>query len=306
MLQKFKIKRAKQRFDKVVGDVRQTAPLARKPAPLKFVSLMCQRDIDPYLVAIKSVYAAFGEGDIVLVNDGSLTVPDIDLLERHLGDLTVIPIAQVDTGACPRGGCWERLATLIGLSADAYTVQVDADTVTTGPIRDAVEAYRANRPFTLSNIQRPGRVTFSQMSQWIAESSFGDLKSVQVIGENLLKDMPDADNRFYVRASAAFTGFPKGAMTWDAAERFSVEMEALMGQRWHEWGTEQFASNAMVAAAGDTLELAGPSYVNHYPDRPLDDAEFVHFFGTYRFMKDRYTHCVKDYNTKHGVHQGVL
>lgn len=293
MLNKIKTHFEKKAFDAAAATVRNTPPIRRKDGPLSFVSLMCHRDIDSYLVAIKSVYRAFGEGDITLVNDGSLTPEDITLLEHHLGPLDVIPIADVDTGACPRGGCWERLATLVRKSADRYAIQVDADLVAIGSMQEAVEAYRANKPFTLGNKQRPGRVTFSEMSKWIAQSGFGHYDTVQVVGENLLEDMPDADQRYYVRASAAFTGFPKSGVSYDQVERFSTDMEALLGARWQEWGTEQFASNAMVAAAGETVELVPPTYVNNMPSLDVSQADMIHFFGTHRYTSNRYRTAVK-------------
>ena len=87
--------------------------------------MVSHRDLLMYLVAIRSLYAQIGEGTITIIDDGSLTVRDIELLRSSLGEPKVIGLSQVDVGPCPSGGFWERLLHILDLSTDRYVIQVE-------------------------------------------------------------------------------------------------------------------------------------------------------------------------------------
>src|SRR5579864_3844319 len=125
-----------------------TPPLELKPAPLIFCSMVSQRDLTMYLVAIKSVYSQVGEGSICIINDGSLTQEGLATLRHHLGSPAVVDITTINTGQSPRGGCWERLLHILELAHDSYVIQIDSDILARGPIPEVVQCYRENRSFT--------------------------------------------------------------------------------------------------------------------------------------------------------------
>ena len=66
-------KRVKRDYDRACQGILNTPPLDIQEAPLRFLSMMCHRDVIPYLVAIKSLYQVVGEGRIIIVDDGTLT-----------------------------------------------------------------------------------------------------------------------------------------------------------------------------------------------------------------------------------------
>src|SRR3974390_1902013 len=103
-------------FARTAAGVMSTAPLSVRGDSPVFLSQMCHRDVAPYLLAIKSLYRAIGQGRVMIINDGSLTRDDTSILQRHLPDLEIIDIATIDTRNCPRGGTWERLVKIIELS----------------------------------------------------------------------------------------------------------------------------------------------------------------------------------------------
>ena len=66
-------------------------------------------------------------------------------------------------------------------------------------------------------------------------------------------------------------------------------MSAHLGQRWEEWGTEQIASNYVVANSSDATVLPSPKYTFHAPNRDLSQSTFVHFVGEWRFRGGTYS-----------------
>ena len=124
-----KVKRSwgKRSFDRVAEGIVSTAPLCLQGDSPLFLSMVCHRDVAAYLLAIKSLYVGVGHGRLVVINDGSLTSEDLLTLRRHIPELEIIDINAIETGSCPRAGCWERLVKIVELSADNYVIQADAD-----------------------------------------------------------------------------------------------------------------------------------------------------------------------------------
>lgn len=277
------------RFDRAIKNIVETPPLHTTSGALKFVSMLQHKDVYAYLLSIKSVYRSFGEGQIFIVSDGSLTHDDELILKEQLGNPEIRHMDDVYNPNCPKGGTWERLLTIIDESKDSYVIQVDADLVACGPLQDPVAHYRAGHSFALGNLRSPGHATFVEMSNWIQnESGFSDHPHIQVAAENFLKEMKKPSERFYVRGTSAFAGFPKGAVSRSQVEEFSQECEEHFQERWTEWGTEQITSNYAVANAPGAHELKAPYYVNHQPGALLDEAKLVHFFGTHRYKLGNY------------------
>ena len=66
-------------------------------------------------------------------------------------------------------------------------------------------------------------------------------------------------------------------------------MEKLVGkEKWREWGSEQVASNFMAANVPDSLVLPIDRYPFWEPGLDINQAVFVHFFGTFRFVGGMY------------------
>ncbi len=288
MLARLKNAINKRAFLRAVSQILETPPIAREDGEIVFFSMLQSKDVLPYLLAIKAVYRAFGAGRIIVLNDGSLTERDKQTLRTHLVDPEFLHINDVDTGNCPTGGCWERLVTAVDLSQNDYVVQVDADIVCTGSIESAVQQSKVNNAFSLGNSKCPGVVTFHEMSDWISEMGWNLINHIQVATELRLTELPNASERKYIRATAAFTGFSKGGFNRETLETFSAECQKLHGERWSEWGTEQISSNYLIANSNNPYLLKPPTYINNAPHLDPEAAELIHFFGTYRYDEGRY------------------
>jgi hypothetical protein len=260
-------------------------PLAIRAAPLSFVSMVSHRDLVMYLVAIRSLYAQIGEGSITVIDDGSLTVADIALLHRALGGPAIIVLDDIDRGPCPQGGFWERLLHILDRSTDRYVIQVDADTLTLGPVNEVVDAYRSNRSFALVESSDARLVTLGEASRAVAQSTS---QHEQIVAEKSLSRLQGLTALRYVRGCAAFAGFARGGFTRAQAEGFSCAMSNEIGAKWHTRGTEQVTSNLAVASSPDPILLPHPRYATYTPRIGIYDSVFLHFMGTYRFHRGIY------------------
>lgn len=59
-------------------------------------------------------------------------------------------------------------------------------------------------------------------------------------------------------------------------------------QKWHEWGSEQVASNFMVANTDNAIVLPVDRYPFWQPCLDINRAVLIHFFGTFRFIGGMY------------------
>lgn len=248
--------------------------------PVTVVSMVQSAHTLMYLLAIKSFLRHMPAAAVTVIDDGSLTPADHDLLRAHVGGLSILPIAGIDTGACPRGGTWERLLYILDLSTTRYVVQLDSDILIIAPIPEVVEAIAANRSFTLGSDAQYGIMTTEEAARAIAGM---DPAETQFAAEFALPRIPPEIGRFYVRGSSGFAGFARGASSRATAEAFSAAMEAEMGKRWEEWGTEQVASNFLVASSPGGFVLPWPKYCCFYDREDVAESALIHFIGTWRF-----------------------
>ena len=265
-----------------------TEPLRIREAPLLFLTMVSHDDLLMYLIAIKSLYWRIREGRIAVTNDGSLTPDDIDLLNYHLDRPEILDVRRIETGPCPRGGCWERLLTAIDFCAEQYLIQVDSDTLTLNAVPEVIEAYRNNRSFVLGTYDGQRIVSLSEALAF-AKTVTSD--HVQVVAERCFVNFLDGGWR-YVRGCAGFSGFARGHHSRAHAEAWSRRMQTALGEKWSEWGSEQVTSNLLIANATDSVVLPYPRYANFDEmfDLALDPAQraFIHFIGTFRYSRGTY------------------
>jgi hypothetical protein len=275
---------AKFRFEKTAARVLTTARLSVRGDSPVFLSQLCHRDVAAYLLAIKSLYRGVGQGRVMVINDGSLTGDDISILAHHIPGIEFVDIATIDTGSCPRGGTWERLVKIIELSHKHYVIQADADTLVSGPIPEVAECWRSNLSFLLGSDcgqeVAPAVATARLAQGWV--KNFG-WDTIGVLSEALLDGLPPTAPSSYVHASSGFGGFAKGGFRFADLEFFSDWMRAKLGEGWDKWGTEQIASNYMIANAPGAIVLPFSRYASFEPHVPPGDRPFLHFIGTYRY-----------------------
>ncbi len=249
----------------------------------------------PYLIAAKSLHAQLGYGRFAVLDDGTLTAADRAVLREHLADPVIHAIGEVAVGDCPRGGCWERLLTLLELRSDAYVIQLDSDTVTLGPLPEVAAAIAQGRNFSLRG---------EADSEWLPVAQIGydyatlpQTAHVQARIEALLEQvearLPQVSH--YARACAGFAGFAPGGHTRQLADAFSREAARLLGAAaWAQWGSEQVMSNVIVSnEVKPPLLLPYDRYLNYWADPELGAAALVHFIGTYRYHRGTYRQAAR-------------
>lgn len=276
---------AKARFGWRCRAILATPPIRLRPAPVRIVSMVSRYDVTMYLIAIKSLYRYLPGGSIVVIDDGTLRKADRALLHQHLGPIPIVGLAALDSGACPSGGCWERLLHILDLSADSYVIQLDSDTLVTAPVPEIVAAIRDNVAFTLGSGPEFHIVDLDAAAAAVVSYN---PEYTQIAAELALPRLPAAFGRRYVRGSAGFAGFARGGATRANAEAFSVAMQALLQRRWTEWGTEQVASNYLVSNSPGGQVLPWPKYCCFRPDADYAAASMLHFIGSWRFQRGVY------------------
>jgi hypothetical protein len=285
MLYRLRRQYARHRFEHSCRSVHATPPLRPVPAPVTILSMVSHADVIMYLIAIKSLYRRLGRGNILIIDDGSLTDDDRDFLSEHLTRPKIVPLSTLETGRCPKGGTWERLLLILELTADEYVIQVDSDTLATGVLDEVVDCIDGNRAFTLGTRMGQGFETLRDAAARIADLP-GD--HVQMVAERALARFDDPDRRRYVRGSSGFAGFARGGFDRVRLEAFSAQMSGLIGDKWTEWGSEQVASNYAVANSTSACILPYPKYACF--DLKMDPraSAFLHFIGTNRFDRGVY------------------
>jgi len=267
-----------------------------RDAAVSVVSEVSHRDVVMYLIAIKSIYRFLGAGRIVVLNDGSLTKTDRDLLTRHLPFVRILTFRHVPIANTPKGGCWERLLLIAGLVKDTYVIQVDSDSLTFAEIPEVLDHIKHNRSFTLLGAGSVATVEPMVDACARAKHSRDSSMEPQAVSERSLDQFPDCAKLKYVRGNAAFAGFAHGCFSRTDVVYYSERMERICGSKiWHSWGSEQVTSNLIIANSARTAILPSPKYVSYYalPHIDYSESSFLHFMGTHRFEHGCYSNLAR-------------
>jgi hypothetical protein len=273
-------------FDASCRDILQTPPVVLDEASgVAVLSQTYHPDLMMYLVAAKSFARHIRPALFVVVDDGLLP-EDRTLIRHHLRNVEFVERRAVPNRVCPAGGTWERLLSVADFCERHYVVQLDSDTVTVRHPVEVADCIRRAQAFTL-----PTRIgnAFVPVAEASALARQSDSPHVQVEAERQLADIDGLRDRLYIRGCSGFAGFPRGSIRRADLERFSAQMEQALGrERWSQWGTEQFASNFMVANTRDKALLPFNAYPYWEPGVGLEAARLIHFIGDNRFTSSRY------------------
>lgn len=285
-LDQIKKKIYRKTFDFSCRKVLNTPPVELDEA--SGLAVLCQTyhpDLIMYLVAAKSFAKQIKPALFVIVDDGLLP-QDRELIRKHLQNVEFLDRRSVPNSVCPAGGCWERLLSVADFCERYYVVQLDSDTVTLRPPTEVAECIQRLEAFTLPT--RMGKA-FVPVSEASATARQIESRHVQIEAELTLEKIEALAGTFYIRGCAGFAGFPKGCIRRADLERFSLLMEQSLGrERWSQWGTEQFASNYMIANAPSRATLTFEQYPYWKLGTDISLAALVHFIGDDRFTSDAY------------------
>jgi hypothetical protein len=281
MLHRLRNSMKKKRFYSQTKNILDTPPIRLVKAKLAIISMVSNADVQMYLLSMKSFYARIGRGRIIVIIDRDMPQSSRDILSRHFVGIEFAILEDIVTGACQRGGTWERLVFLLNHAQDEYAIQVDCDTLAFGGDLDEVlDCVASNRAFTLSAGGQPIRT----MKEYAANARTLQAKYVGIRVEQAFDQYPGSDSVKYVRGSSGFAGFAAGGFSISQIETFHEEMRRRMGDdEWRIWGTEQNGSNFAVANSPDAVVLPYPKYANFNPDLQPGPHAFFHFFGTHRY-----------------------
>ncbi|MHB1145665.1 MAG: hypothetical protein ACYCZS_12285 [Thiobacillus sp.] len=279
-------------FSRQVRALLDTPPLqmAGGIAPL-VLSQLQHKDVLMYLAAVKSFSRHLPPGEIHIVDDGSLTAADYALLKRHIPDIQFHELAKYREPGLPQGGCWERLIAIAHLSQTRYVIQLDSDTLTLAPINEVASAVQHGQSFAIGTWDRQEIEPATERAH-TAQSRIGTARPhIQVLAEANFDRIQGAETLKYVRGCAGFSGFAPGTGKIELMRRLSGQLQALIGDRWLEWGSEQVMSNLVVANQPDAIVLPHPDYADCEKMCP-GKTRFIHFIGTCRFKSGLYAKLV--------------
>jgi len=284
-------------FSRRVQGLLHTAPLELGTAAAPLVlSQLQHKDVLMYLAAVKSFALQVPPSNVHVVNDGSLTPEDCALLTRHVPGVQFHALEAYREPGLPIGGTWERLTAIAHLSQAHYVIQLDADTLTRGPIDEVAVAAQTNRAFTIGTwngqtienaCERAGKTRARNAS----------LTHVQMLAEAHFDRLNEAATLKYARGCSGFAGFPVGSGKLELMHSLSSQMQQLIGDKWREWGSEQVMSNLVVANQPDAQVLPHPDYTDCEKIQ-LNTTRFVHFIGTCRFRDERYADMINKLDWK--------
>lgn len=278
------------RFQLDVRRLLDTPPLSPGQRDFTVLSMVHHRDVLAYLLALKSFSARTSPARVFLVADPTLTHEDRSVLREHVPHIEICDASEFRRPGIPVGGCWERLTAISLLARDRYVVQLDADTVALSELDDVCDALEDSVSFTLGTEDGQTIETARETAQW-AQARVEGMQHVQGLAESCL-DRFDPDGKFrYVRGCAGFAGFSPGSIDLGLVESICARMGELMGGKWSAWGTEQFASNVIVASSSGARVLPHPRYCA--PHRRSADTVFLHFIGYVRFKSGLYAELAR-------------
>ncbi|HEX7972166.1 MAG TPA: hypothetical protein VF501_08120 [Thiobacillus sp.] len=279
-------------FARNIRSVLNTPPLGlgggAAPAVL---SQLQHKDVLMYLAAVKSFARHLLPGEVHVVDDGSLTEADHALLEQHIPGIQFHELAKYREPGLPQGGCWERLIAIARLSQTRYTIQLDSDTLTLAHVSEVASAVQLGRSFAIGTWDKQKIESAIERARTAQSRIEGTRPHVQLLAEANFDRFQDAAALKYVRGCAGFSGFAPGAGKIELMRSLSGQMQALIGERWLEWGSEQVMSNLVVANQADAIVLPHPGYADCEKMRQ-GTTRFVHFIGTCRFRDGRYARLV--------------
>lgn len=280
----------KLRFGKVARGVRNTPPITyRESKSVTILSMVGNDTVDMYLLAIKSFMKNFGYGNIEVINDGSLTEGDINVLHDHIPGVNISDSSMIDTLNCPSYISWKRLFRAQQLAESSYVIQLDSDTLSLGPLVDVHNHVQSNTGFLTGSKRWNGPVDVEFLdgvvSQWQSTH-------VQARAEKNFKNLSFFENgTTYLRGCAGFAGYPQNFADVQTIVELSKSIQKYVGDDWLRWGSEQTTTMCLISKCTESKILPWPYYQNYgmpFSSENTRAMNLVHFIGTNRFKDSTY------------------
>jgi hypothetical protein len=272
-------------YKNAAKQVLATEALPQGDLPFVVLSMVHQRDVHSYLVAIKSFACFLNPKRIVVVCDPSIEPADRAVLRQQVPHIELRDAHEFTHPDIPRGGTWERLFAIASMVADDYVVQLDADTLTIRPIPEVWEAIQSGTSFVLGEQPETPLRLLPAVREY-ALPWIGPGAHVQAIAEVEMANVGLPATAGYIRGCSGFTGFPRSADMREIMLDYSRRMQGKLGADWKRWGTEQVTSNYIASNMPGAHALPYPKYGT--PDHATAETAFFHFIGSLRFANSQY------------------
>lgn len=272
-------------FAQRVKQLRRAPPARVGAGTATVLSMVQHRDVDAYLLALKSFVHRVDVAQVVVVADPTLTDDDRALLQEHVPGIRLRDAGTLRNPRAPVGGTWERLLAIADEVRDSFVIQLDADTVTAGRVDEVTQSIAAGTAFLLAGERGVQILTCEEVAA-DGKAALAKSAHVQVLAESRVGALNSGRWR-YARACSGFTGFPRGSFDLARVLEICDTVGAALGPRWSEWGTEQFASNLIAASCPGARVLPHPKYCNANHATP--ETAFFHFIGYTRFTSTAYS-----------------
>lgn len=288
IVNKIKTNFIKHQFFKLASAVKDTAPIddLDTTANVIVLSMVQKKDIDMYLLAVKSFLSYIKVKKVVVIADTSIDEFDEKILSEHIPKIEVKKAENFRHSDIPVGGTWERLYAISAYLKDAYVIQLDADTLTLQEPTEVIDSIKNNQPFVLGTHQGQVLKSLQEASNFAEKHITSDNPHVQLAAEAALTHV-DLPFHSYVRGCSGFTGFASDSIEPRDVEALSKEFYKVLGKKWEEWGSEQFASNLLLANQSNLMILPIKKYLTPL-NTDFTGQCFLHFIGSMRFANHIY------------------
>ncbi|MBV1928433.1 MAG: hypothetical protein KUG81_02865 [Gammaproteobacteria bacterium] len=293
MFYQLKDRLKRRKFNQHAKAILTTPPVVTTPGATASVLTQLQhKDVLMFLVALKSFSQQVPLNTVFILSDGTLTPNDRSILNENISSVEFIELSEVHNEKCPHGACWERLLAIAERNIDNYIIQLDSDTVTLGTLNEVTELIKDDRSFVIGTWDgqdiEPMRTNAERVMKNVNPTQDSH---VQMLSEVTFLELPNCDDLNYVRGCAGFSGFAKGSIDLSFIENISMSMEGLIGNKWHEWGSEQVMSNIVVANTPEAAVLPHPKYCDCTKINATE-THFIHYVGSCRFTTEHYANTV--------------
>jgi len=287
------------RFEKSLANILNAPAIKNGNDKFTVLSMVHHRDVDAYLLSIKSFCRFFSPHRIIVVADPTITDEDRAKIAKHVLGIHFVRAEDYRVEGMPQGGCWERLIAISDFAQNDYVIQLDADTVALSDMPEVRNAVEKGASFVLATEDGQTFLSCAEAAAW-AQGRADSGEHIQIFSEANMNHLPDFESLRYVRGCAGFSGFAPGSFNREKLKAFSDTMSGILGSKWSAWGTEQFASNFMVSNSPRAVVLPHPKYC--HPGRERPGTVFLHFIGYVRFSTDRYARAARETCAALGSH----
>jgi len=275
-------------FARACRGILRASPVRIDPdSGMVVLSQLQHKDVLLFLLALKSFARRVAPRGVYIVDDGTLTASDRSRLADNIPGVTLLRRLDFASERCPRGGTWERLLAISDIVRDHYVVQLDSDTLTVGAIDEVRHCIERQTAFALGTWDRQRIETMRERCTEARALMGRNASHVQLVAEGHFDRLARYDSLRYVRGCSGFAGFPRRSFEKSFVEETSAQMQAAIGDKWAEWGSEQVMSNIVLANIANATVLPHPKYADCHKMQS-SVTEFIHFIGSCRFEGDRY------------------